>query len=464
MSSRIKLRKQQWSGRKQGPPTANLLAAAIKKHQEGQPEEAAKIYREILSSSPDHIDALHFLGVAEHQLGRSERALEHINRALEQMPDHPDALNNRGNILKKAGRLDEAERDYRRALELRPCDANTRNNLGTIQRERGDLEGAIATYREVIAAKPDHVPAWQNLGNTLGDLNRLPEALDAHYEAMRLAPQSADSYRYLGRILYAEGRLEEATDIYRRWLAIFPDDPRAQHFAAACTGESVPSRASDAYVRAEFEGFASTFDGTLARLEYQAPKLVADEVARLYGQAEPRLAVLDAGCGTGLCGPLLRPRASFMAGIDLSDAMIELARKRSVYDALVVAELTTYLREHASTSDLIVSADTLVYFGDLGDVAAAAAKSLRPGGALVFTVERARPEDAPGGYRINPHGRYSHTSDYLLRVLARSGFVAPSLREVHLRKEAGLWVEGWLVSARTPTTDCQVPPPQKEPS
>src|ERR1039457_1371790 len=84
--------------------TANLLAAAIKKHQEGQPEEAAKIYREILSSSPNHVDALHFLGVAEHQLGRSERALEHINRALEQMLDHPDALNNRGNILKKAGR------------------------------------------------------------------------------------------------------------------------------------------------------------------------------------------------------------------------------------------------------------------------------------------------------------------------------------------------------------------------
>jgi predicted TPR repeat methyltransferase len=456
MSSRIKLRTHQWGGRKNGLRIAHLLAAAIKKHQEGHPEEAAKIYRQILSSSPDHVDALHFLGVAEHQLGHSDQALEHINRALAEVPDHPDALNNRGNILKKAGRLDEAERDYRRALELRPSDANTRNNLGTIQRERGDLEGAIATYREVIAAKPDHVPAWQNLGNTLGDLNRLQEALDAHYEAMRLAPQSADSYRYLGRILYAEGRLEEATDIYRRWLAIFPDDPRAQHFAAACTGESVPSRASDAYVRAEFEGFASTFDGTLARLEYQAPKLVADEVARICGDARAHLAVLDAGCGTGLCGPLLRPRAAFMAGVDLSAAMIELARKRSVYDALVVAELTKYLRQHENTNDLVVSADTLVYFGDLGDVTEAVAKSLHPGGALVFTVERAQPEDAPNGYRINPHGRYSHTSDYLVRTLARAGFECPSLREVHLRKEAGLWVDGWLVGARIPAT-CEVP-------
>lgn len=450
MSSRIKLRTQKWGRHKKGPPIADRLAEAIGKHQAGNAEDAARIYREILSSSPTHLDALHFLGVAEHQLGHSEEALEHINQVLERMPNHPDALNNRGNILKKMGRLDEAEKDYRRALELCPSDPNTLNNLGTIQRERGDLEGAVATYREVLLDKPDHVPAWQNLGNTLGDLNRLQEALDAHYEAMRLAPQSADSYRHLGRILYAEGRLEDATDIYRRWLALFPDDPRARHFVAACTGESVPNRASDAYVRAEFDGFAATFDGTLARLEYQAPQLVADEVARIHGDTGPRLAVLDAGCGTGLCGPLLRPRAALLAGVDLSAAMIALARRRSVYDSLVVAELTTYLGEHASRSDLIVSADTLVYFGDLRDVTVAAARSLRPGGALVFTVERAQPEDAPVGYRINPHGRYSHTRDYLLNVLAQARFVDPSLREVHLRREAGQWVEGWLVSTRVP--------------
>jgi predicted TPR repeat methyltransferase len=113
---------------------------------------------------------------------------------------------------------------------------------------------------------------------------------------------------------------------------------------------------------------------------------------------------------------------------------------------------------------LIVSADTLVYFGDLGDVTAVAAKALRPGGVLVFTVERAQPADAPGGYRIHPHGRYSHTGDYLLRTLAEAGFIAPSLREVKLRKEASTWVEGWLVSARVPAADLGSSPPQKEPS
>jgi predicted TPR repeat methyltransferase len=433
-----------------GPSLGERLVSAIQIHQKGQAHEAAELYRLILADSPDHVDALHFLGVAEHQLGNSESALEHIGRALQQVPDHPDALNNRGNILKDLGRLDEAAADYRRALEIRAKDPNALSNLGTVLRAKGDVEGAVALFREVIAMRPDHAPAWQNLGNALADLDQLEDALKAQFEAMRLAPKSADSHRHLGAMLFAVGRVAEATEIYQRWLALYPDDVRAQHFVAACTGQTVPARASDDYVRAEFDHFANNFEGILARLEYQAPRLVAEEVARLLGDQEPIGAILDAGCGTGLCGPSLRPRTACLVGVDLSPSMIALARQRSLYDTLVVEELTAYLRGHEQTSDLIVSADTLVYFGDLGDVSAAAAKALRPGGVLVFTVERAQPEDAPGGYRIHPHGRYSHTGDYLRRTLAQAGFIAPSLQEVQLRKEAGKWVEGWLVSARVP--------------
>ena len=464
MSSRIKLRKQKWARPKNAAPSTDVLTSAIRKHQEGHIEEAAKMYQTILSSSPTHVDALHFLGVAEHQLGQSERALEHIDRALAQMPEHPDALNNRGNILKKLGRLDEAEADYRRALASGDEDPNTLSNLGTVLRAKGDLEGAVALFRKVLGMRPDHAPAWQNLGNALADLNQLEEALKAHFEAMRLAPKSADSHRHLGAMLFAVGRIAEATEIYQRWLALYPDDARAQHFVAACTGKGVPARASDACVRAEFDHFAANFDGTLARLEYQAPQLVVEEVARILGDTGPRLVVLDAGCGTGLCGPLLRPRATFLTGVDLSAAMIDLARKRSLYDALVVEELTAYLRKHEKTSDLIVSADTLVYFGDLSEVAAAAARTLRPAGVFVFTVERAAPEDAPAGYRINPHGRYSHTNDYLVRSLCAAGFDTPSIREVRLRKEADKWVAGWLVSARVPDSDLHGSTHSKAPS
>ena len=61
--------------------------------------------------------------------------------------------------------------------------------------------------------------------------------------------------------------MDEAAQIYRDWLADSPENPTARHLHAACTGEAVPERADDAYVRETFNSFAETFDTKLKRLE-----------------------------------------------------------------------------------------------------------------------------------------------------------------------------------------------------
>jgi predicted TPR repeat methyltransferase len=429
---------------------AEALALAVTTHREGHFLEAAAIYKQILAVEPDCADALHFLGVAEHQAGRAQAALTLLDRALALEPDHPDALANRGNVHRSLHQLDRAETDYRRALALRPDDANVLGNLGTVLRARGDLEGAVAMYRAVLARKPDHATTWHNLAAALDALERRPEAVAAYREAARLSPASADMFRDLGVALYLDGHLEEAVEMYRRCLALAPDDPRALHFLAACTGKDAPARASDDFVRAEFDSFAPRFDAKLASLEYRGPAIVGRAVAALAPELPPRPAVLDAGCGTGLCAPLLRAHRGTLVGVDLSPAMIEEARKRGGYDELVVAELTAYLREHARCYDLVVSADTLVYFGELGDVLAAAARALRPGGAFVFTLERSEPGEAAAGFRLHPHGRYSHTHDYVASVLREAGFVDTVIAPISSRKENEVPVPGWLVQSRLP--------------
>jgi predicted TPR repeat methyltransferase len=426
------------------------LALAVARHREGRYPEAAAIYRQILGVDPDNVDALHFLGVAELQAGRAADALAHLDRAVALAPDHPDALSNRGNVHRTLRHLDAAEADYRRALALRPDDANTLGNLGTVLRARGDLAGAVAVYRSVLAQRPDHATAWQNLASALDGLGQRSEAVAAYREAARLSPESADLFRDLGVALYLDGHLEEAVEMYRRCLALAPDDPRALHLLAAATGQGAPARASDAYVRAEFDHFAARFDAKLAALDYCGPALVAEAVVALAPELPPRPAVLDAGCGTGLCAPLLRPHAGTLVGVDLSPAMLEQARQRGGYDELVVGELTGYLREHPRAYDLVVSADTLVYFGDLTAIIAATAQALRPCGALVFTLERSTAALAPAGYLLHPHGRYSHAAEYIGGVLGAAGFVDTDLREISSRKETEVPVPGWLVRARRP--------------
>ncbi len=157
--------------------------------------------------------------------------------------------------------------------------------------------------------------------------------------------------------------------------------------------------------------------------------------------------ILDAGCGTGLCGPLVRSLCRSLVGVDLSSKMLARAQSRGCYDELVAAELVAFMRSRAGAFDAIVCADTLVYFGPLEEPLSAAREALRGGGPLVFTVE-ALATGEPADHKLELSGRYAHGERYLRRVLAGAGFVVGSLSHVTLREERSEGVVGYLVMAR----------------
>jgi predicted TPR repeat methyltransferase len=123
------------------------------------------------------------------------------------------------------------------------------------------------------------------------------------------------------------------------------------------------------------------------------------------------------------------------------------ARDKQVYDELDEAELTDYLRRRPAAFDVIVSADTLVYFGQLDEVLAAGAAALRPGGVIVFTVEEALDAALAESYAIQPHGRYAHGAGYVGRLMSASGLQV-EIDRAELRKEQGIPVAGLVVRGK----------------
>jgi predicted TPR repeat methyltransferase len=427
-----------------------LLPRAIGLLRDEQIEEAEQALHDVLSAAPDQPDALHFLGVVRHTQGRTDDAVALIRRALAQVPDHAGAWNNLGNVLLSAGRIDEATEAYERGVQAAPGHpdaANALNNLGTVYRRQGRPVDAEAACRRALEARPDFGDAWYNLSLSLIAQGRVHDGVLANSRAIALWPRHLQARDQVIRALLLLGERDRAAQLYREWLAEEPDNPLAQHQLAACLAESQPERASDAYVQTLFDSFAASFDAKLEKLDYRAPELVAGALQAAAGAPHASMQIVDAGCGTGLCGPLIKAWASRLAGCDLSIGMLRRARERRVYDVLHQAELVYYLDTQPDSFDAIVSADTLCYFGALDAAFAAAKRALRSDGWLIFTVE-ALPQDSAEQHRLQVNGRYAHAARYVRSALSDVGFEVCDLRAETLRMEAGLPVVGWLVAAR----------------
>jgi predicted TPR repeat methyltransferase len=425
------------------------ISFAILLQKSAQLAEAGELHRRVLEVAPDHPRALHYAGVLAHQQGRNDEALALIERSIALVSGQANWHSNLGIVLQSAGRLDSAIESYRRAIALDPAHANAHSNLGVLLRATGQPAEAEAAYRAAIRLDPDHVDAWTNLGILLDALKRTEEAAACYCKVVTLRPKHRDARKLLALAHCMLGETGKAVSIFEDWLAEEPDDPIARHMLAACTGREVPARASNDFVEATFDNFASSFDAKLAKLSYRAPALVAAMLEDAGVERSHRLDVLDVGCGTGLCGVLVAPFARRLVGVDLSEKMLAHAKEKNVYHALVKAELTAFLRNDREAYDLIVSADALVYFGDLDGVIAAAAGALRPGGLFVFTLEHALADGV--AHRLEMHGRYSHGRAFVEQLLASKG-LQPKIIEAELRMEAGVPVRGLVV--RAAKADC----------
>ncbi|GAA4349806.1 tetratricopeptide repeat protein [Variovorax defluvii] len=425
------------------------LARAVQLHNAGRIEEAEPVYDRILEALPDHAETLHFKGLAVHQRGRHAEAIALIRAAIALNGEQFGWHCNLGNVLLMAGQADAAADAYEQALRLAPPGyADIHNNLGVLLHEQRRFEKAEFALRRALELDPFRSEVHANLGRLLLSLGRLDEAQRCLEEALRLNPDLLAAYPLLALVHRRSGRLAEAARVFRDCLAQAPGDPIALHHLAACAGEAAPERAADAYVERLFDTSAGNFDKTLGGLDYRGPALVAEAVAQCLGEPAHALDVLDAGCGTGLCGPVLAPYACRLRGVDLSQRMLDKAQARQVYDALEKAELGAYLEiAQPGSYDLIVSADTLCYFGELRGLFRAAAKALRPQGWLVFTAEASEGQDG-AGFQLHPHGRYSHRDAYLREALAQAGLAVHELRRAPLRSEAGEAVQAWVVSCR----------------
>ncbi|MEX0343988.1 MAG: methyltransferase domain-containing protein [Rhizobiaceae bacterium] len=248
------------------------------------------------------------------------------------------------------------------------------------------------------------------------------------------------------------GELEAASRAYREVLALDPADRGGASVRLASMGQGPhPEKAPDAYVETLFDQHAEVFDNVLVeQLGYAVPVQLRQLLSDLA--LGPFDRVLDLGCGTGLTGGELRGMAGYIAGVDISENMVELADEREVYDALYVGEALAFLKsgnDEEERWDLIAATDVMPYLGDLTAFIGEMAAALTSDGWIAFSTETL-PDEVMAGrdYMVGPYQRFAHREDYVRRLLAGNQLEVEAFEPITVRHEQGAPIAGHLVLAR----------------
>jgi len=214
------------------------LQLALQHHQAGQLPQAESLYRQILTLSPDHPNALHLLGLVLHQTRRPQEAEPLIRRAIAVLPNQPEFHSNLGNVLQDLSRFDEAITEYRSALNLKPDFPQALNNLGNALKSQGQLHEAKDAFQRSLQLNPQNPTAHNNLGNTHMALAEYELAVQCYQSAVTLAPQSSDFHNNLGGALQTLGRLDQAITEHKTAAALNPTSASAYNNLAYALQQS----------------------------------------------------------------------------------------------------------------------------------------------------------------------------------------------------------------------------------
>jgi len=425
------------------PESAALwLDLAFTLHRTGDPAEARSAFERALALDPSPARGWIGLALAANQLGDKRGAERAFSTALRSDPRNADAAFGVGLLCFEQRRYAEAAKYWRAVIALGRGNAAVYGGLGQALFFVGDFAGAAEALAIHVAAGDvdDRMARRFALARFLATIiaDDVEPAFAAYRDAAGAHAEDAEIVtRVALELLAAYGHREAALRLVRARAAAVRGDPTQRYLFDIASGEKF-DRAPRDYVVEHFNRFAETFDKQLVDvLGYDVPAKLT-QLVESTGKALP--CAVDLGCGTGLAGPLLKPGRTRLVGVDLAPRMLAKAAERGVYDALVEAELVSFLETTSERFDLVFAADVVIYLGDLSGLVAGAARATKPGGLVAFNVETTW--DAP--YCVLPSGRFAHDVS-ALRSLAAPWFELKKAEPAVLRFEASARVHGSLV-------------------
>lgn len=205
-------------------PTAGYFRQAQSLAQAGQWNSAMSLYEKILAIDENHVDAMHYLGLAYLEQGQYGDARKWVEKSVNHRLGDAMYRSNYGVLLEETGDIEEAELQFRKGLMIDPHHADSRYNLGRLLVHQQRLHEAIDQLRRLDSQLKQDVEVICYLANAHGMAGQWPQALSHYRRALKIKPDAIKSRIDYARALAACGKQQQADEEFDDILKAEPNN------------------------------------------------------------------------------------------------------------------------------------------------------------------------------------------------------------------------------------------------
>lgn len=192
--------------------------------QNGLPQDAERVARDVLKADAASVEGAKLLGYALMLQDRADEAVAPLEKAA-RASRNPAIETQLSIALRHVGKTDKALIWLKRAVTRTPPFAPAFDELGFLLRMLNRPAEAIAPLKQGVAVAPMMPEMWVQLGLVYADVNDRAAARGAYEQALAINPVHPDAIKGLTSVLMHEGDHAGAAELFKRAIAAEPDEP-----------------------------------------------------------------------------------------------------------------------------------------------------------------------------------------------------------------------------------------------
>ncbi|MBP5398830.1 MAG: tetratricopeptide repeat protein [Alphaproteobacteria bacterium] len=182
-----------------------IFQQALKFHQNGQLDEAEKLYRQVLQIAPNNPQILNLLGIIAQSKNLHEQAVSYFEQSLLNDSNNFEVYFNLGWSLFELKKYAEAANAYHRVITLKPQTFQAYNALGKIYAIENKKLEAKSAFEHALTINPQYLEAQINLACLEQNLSQLQNLFQQN-------PSRGDIAYNIAKIYQQQNQLEPAKE------------------------------------------------------------------------------------------------------------------------------------------------------------------------------------------------------------------------------------------------------------